>query len=575
VSPQGPDGLVGVVGKRGRLLVAEPFFERGRRLTLDRDSRARVGDLVLVRPAARGRAHGKLVRRIGRPDVAGDVLEALMLDRGLPRRFDPAVDREAKAARDRGPDGAPRRDLRDLETFTIDPVTAQDFDDAISAEALPDGRARIWVHIADVAAYVPEGSLVDREAARRGTSVYLPGRVEPMLPEALSNDACSLVPGQERPAVTVELDFDGARVVRTAFYRSTIVSRTRLDYGRVDRVFAGDEPWEEPWATPLRVAREVAAALHERRLERDALEIETSEPEFEFDRDGHVVASSPSEHTESHRLIEHLMIAANEQVARRLHESSTPALFRVHESPDGESAKRLVEQLATLEVPTPPVPEHLAPSEAAAVVAECSRRVDEHVRRTGRGRTGLTFLVLRSLKQAYYAPRNTGHAGLGLAHYCHFTSPIRRYPDLVCHRALLSSVGAGAAAPRAGGMEEAGSWSSEREREALSLERLGDRVARCFMLEREVFRTRGFEAEHDGEVTGVIGAGAFVRFGVGHEGLLPMRRLRGDWWELNEQGTMLVGERSGRAIRIGDPVRVRIEAIDAPRGRVDLGPVEL
>ncbi|MEA2219553.1 MAG: ribonuclease [Solirubrobacteraceae bacterium] len=568
------EGIVAVLDKRGRFLVAEPFFERGGRMIVERDQRARVGDLVLVRPASRSGGHAKVVRGLGRPDVAGDVLEALMIDRGLRRRFDPAVERAARAARDAGPDTTVvRRDLTDLTTFTIDPVTARDFDDAISAEALEGGATRVWVHIADVSAYVPAGSLVDREAARRATSVYVPGRVEPMLPEALSNDACSLVPRLERAAVTVELDFDGARVVRAAFYRSTICSDARLDYEHVDRVFAGSEQAVEPWAAPLAAARAVSAALHERRLQQSALELETSEPEFRFDVGGHVAESRPSEQTESHRLVEHLMIAANEQVAKLLAERGVPTLYRVHEPPDGESALRLVEQLASLGVATPPVREHMTPSEAAGVVAACSRLVGQHVTRAGHGRDALTFLILRSLKQAYYSPRNLGHAGLGLTHYAHFTSPIRRYPDLVAHRALLSAIAGGDQAPRGADMEEAGSWSSARERDAMQIERQADRVARAFMLERELFEG-GWQQEFDGEITGLIGAGAFVRFGGGHEGLLPLRRLSGDWWELNEEGTILTGERTGETLRLGDPVRVKVERVETARGRVDLAPVE-
>ena len=571
------EGIVATVDKRGRFHVAEPFFERGGRMVLDRDTRARVGDLVLVRPATRAGGHARIVRSLGRPDVASDVLEALMLDRGLRRRFDPAVERAARKARDTGVGGngfeVARRDLTALPTFTIDPVTARDFDDAISAERRDDGSTRIWIHIADVSAYVRPGSLVDREAARRGTSVYVPGRVEPMLPEALSNDACSLVPFQDRAAVTVELDFAGADVRRAQFYRSTIRSDARLDYEQVDRVFGEEEEAAEPWTTPLAAARAVAHALQERRLEQNALELETSEPEFAFDHGGHVAESRPSAQTESHRLIEHLMIAANEQVAQLLSERAVPTLYRVHEQPDSEKALRLVEQLASLDVPTPPVREHMTPAQAAAVIAACSRAVVQHIERAGHGRDALTFLVLRALKQAYYSPQNLGHAGLGLTHYTHFTSPIRRYPDLVAHRALLSAVGAGEQAPRASELEEIGAWSSSRERDAMAIERMADRVARAFLLERELFEN-GFDQRFDGEVTGLIGAGAFVRFAGGHEGLLPVRRLRGDWWELNEEATILTGERTGQTIRLGDPVRVKVERVETARGRVDLVPVE-
>ena len=572
--PPQAEGIVATVDKRGRFLVAEPFFTPGSRMVLDRDSRTTVGDLVLVRLATRAGGHAKVLRSLGRPDVAADVLEALMLDRGLRRGFDPAVERAAKQARNAGADReVVRKDLTGLPTFTIDPATARDFDDAISAQRLDDGGARIWVHIADVSAYVRPGSLVDREAARRGTSVYVPGRVEPMLPEPLSNEACSLVPGERRSTVTVELDYVGTAVERVQFYRSTIRSDARLTYEQVDRVFAGEEPAAEPWAGPLEAARAVAAALHERRMAQDALEIETSEPEFRFDAGGHVAESRPSEQTESHRLIEHLMIAANEQVAKLTAERGVPSLYRVHEKPDAESALRLVAQLASLGVATPPVREHMTPSEAAEVIAACSRSVGQHVARTGHGRDALTFLILRSLTQASYGPKPLGHAGLGLEHYTHFTSPIRRYPDLVVHRALLSAVGGGEEAPRSLELEELGVWSSGRERDAMGVERTADRIARAFLLERELFE-QGWSREFDGEVTGLIGAGAFVRFGGGHEGLLPVRRLRGDWWELNEEGTMLTGERTGETIRLGDQLRVKVERVETARGRVDLVPVQ-
>jgi ribonuclease R len=401
--PHAPRGeVVAVLEKRGRFLVGQPFFGRGPQLVVDGERRVGVGDLVLLRVGARGggggRGHAKVLRRIGRPDVAAEVIEALLLDRGLTRRFDPAVERAAREAKPRELDGAhPRRDLRDLVTFTIDPASAKDFDDAISAEPRGPGAWRIWVHIADVSAYVAPGSPIDREAYRRATSVYVPGTVEPMLPEALSNGACSLRPGEDRLAVTVELDLQGAEVQRAAFYRSTIRSDARLDYDRVDRVFAGSERAQDPWGESLAAAREAAAALHAKREAGGALAIESAEPDFAFDRDGHVTAAQLVQATESHRLIEHLMILANEQVARVLAERRLPALFRVHERPDGAAAERLVAQLASLDVPTPPVPGQLTPQQAADVIADCSRLVEQHVRRTQHGAIGLSNLVLRAL----------------------------------------------------------------------------------------------------------------------------------------------------------------------------------
>jgi exoribonuclease R len=359
------------------------------------------------------------------------------------------------------------------------------------------------------------------------------------------------------------------------------------------------------------------------------------------------------------------MIAANEAVARELESRGVPCLYRVHERPRAASVERLIDQLASLGVATPPLPPQLSPAQAAELVGEISRLVEAHVGSTlararagdpaaapSGGRQALTALVLRSLQQAYYSPRNLGHAGLGSACYCHFTSPIRRYPDLVCHRALLSTLGGPERAPRAETLVELGEWASERERAAMEIERDADDVARCFALERELLRD-GWERTFTGEVVGVIGAGAFVAFGppVGKdssplasggyrfEGMLPVRRLaramaqregersgdngdgppaqgggaglgaarsggsragpsrstrpvgrgrqggrhagaaRGgpsarqparEWWELNEQGTILRGERSGMTLRLGDPIAVRVGRVDPRRGRVDL-----
>jgi ribonuclease R len=586
---RGADGgggpRVAVLERHGKFLVAEPFFGPGPRLVVSRDREVSVGDLIVVRAGTgrNGRPGGRatVVRRLGRADVARDVIEGLMVDRGLRRGFDPAVEHEAREVSGSGSglgsgsgfDAADRRDLRSLPTFTVDPVSARDFDDAISAVDEEDGTRRVWVHIADVSAFVGSGSLLDRDAYRRATSVYVPGAVEPMLPGALSNNACSLVPGQDRLAVTVEMVIDGDRVRQPAFYRSVIRSDERLDYDRVDRLFAGLENASGVWGPGLDCARAAAAALGARRGTQGALEIGSAEPEFEFDERGDVVSIRAVEQTESHRMIEHLMIAANEQVAVFLTAHRVPALYRVHERPDGNAAERLIDQLASLGVPTPPVPKgQMSPQQAAELIGAASRLIEAWTARDGgRGRRALTSLVLRSLKQAYYDQRNRGHAGLQLASYCHFTSPIRRYPDLICHRALLSAVAGAGPGPDVSWVAAAGPWCSSREREAMAIERGADDIARCFLLARspgdpdEVF---------EGEVVGLAGAGAFVAFGPRgeFEGLLPVRRLRGDWWELNEEGTILVGTRSGATLRLGDPVRVRVGSIDAARGRVDLLP---
>jgi ribonuclease R len=390
------------------------------------------------------------------------------------------------------------------------------------------------------------------------------------------------VPGVDRFAVTVEMVVRGSAAGQPSFYRSVIRSDERLDYGQVDAVFAGQSRAAEPWGEPLAAARAAAAALGERRAERGALVLDSSEPEFEFDRRGNVVAANPVYATESHRVIEHLMIAANEQVATFLEERRVPTLFRVHERPDAPAVERLLEQLESLGVPTPPAPGAgagdrrraggaMTPQQAADLVGEISQLVSDWVASRGHGGRALTSLVLRSLKQAYYDNRNLGHAGLQSPRYCHFTSPIRRYPDLICHRALLSAISGDVSAPDASWVASAGPWASAREREAMVIERDADDVARCFLLEREL---GDVDPVFEGEVVGLVRSGAFVAFGSegSYQGMLPVRRLRGDWWELNEQGTILHGTRKGGAIRLGDQLSVRVGSVDAPRGRVDLLP---
>jgi ribonuclease R len=465
-----------------------------------------------------------------------------------------------------------RRDLTELPTFTVDPASARDFDDAVSARREDDG-VRLWIHIADVAAHVRPGSPLDLEARRRANSTYVPGAVEPMLPRALSEEACSLAPGVERLAVTAEIELGPSGSPRAAsFYRSRIRSQARLDYDQLDLVFAGREKAPEEVAEPLAVAREIAAALGERRGS-TSLDVESSEPEFRFDAAGNVTGARAVAQTESHRLIERLMILANEQVAQLLERKRVAAVYRVHAQPDPARVERLVEQLHSLGVATPPLGQGLAPAQAAEVVAKASRLVIEEAARRGHGREAYTSLVLRSLMQASYSDRNSGHAGLGSPAYCHFTSPIRRYPDLLVHRALLATLGEGEEAPRAAEAREVAWHCSEQERESARIERDADDVCAAYLLERELAE-RGAEAEFEGEVSGTIRAGAFTAFGgeLGdvYEGFVPARTMGDERFELNEAETALVGRESGTTLRLGDPISVRVTGVEAPRGRVDL-----
>ena len=551
--PTADDLVVVEVSRRGKLVVGEPFFTPGVPVLLDRKGLGGVdsGDLVVVR---RLRGRSRVERALGPAKEIENVLEGLLWEKGARQEFEPYAPPE--------PSLEGRVDLRELPTLTIDPETAKDFDDALSIDA-----ERAYVHIADVSYFVEAGTPLDHGAARRGFSTYVPGRVAPMLPHELADDLCSLRPNVDRLTVTVELPLDGSE---PSFYRSVIRSDARLSYGQAQELLSGGQHFEH--VDLLRKLDARAQELRKDRFARGALRIQTPEVSFEFDGHGGVAAAERESEPEAHALVEEFMILANEAVAQLLASRNRRALYRVHERPDPQSVVLLVAKLADLDVPTPPAADadHMTPSEAARLAAQVADRVADYVSTSGRGGDAFPALVLRSLKQARYDPRNLGHSGLASVDYCHFTSPIRRYPDLVVHRALLQELGAGDEPPPED-LPELAERLSLREREASQIEYLADELCLAWLLHDVLFE-RGWEEPFEGEIVGVIGSGIFVRFGDVFEGYLPARRLGGDYFEPTPLGTALAGRRGGGTFRLGDPIAIRVVKIERAEGKVELEP---
>jgi ribonuclease R len=576
------------VARWGKFWSLEPLFADKRSYLVAKGGEPpKLDELVLAVPVHGDRR--RIVEVLGRADDLRAVLRAMIYARGLPQGFtaevlDEAAAVGARAARaDRG-----RHDLTTLPAFTIDPDTARDFDDALSVQREGAGY-RAHVHIADVSYFVDDDGAIEREARRRTSSLYLPLFAEPMLPGALSSGLCSLVPRQPRKCLTVELAFaaDGRRSA-VQFYRSLISSDHRLTYGFVDTIIGGEEdgaappPRDVPGATTaaddellarLRLAHELAAVLRRRRQARGALTLSSFEPEYAFDRAGALAGAVARPETPSHALVEEFMLAANEAVAEFLLRKKARALYRVHEPPEPASVRELLDALEELGVPTPPFPagEAVPAAQVAEAFGRLSRIVAEASARESRGRQAWGTLLLRSLKQARYSPANLGHFGLASPAYLHFTSPIRRYPDLVTHRSLLYHLGEGGGELGEAELAAAAEDCSTRERDLARLEQDADAVALCFLLDQRL-QDEGWEREFVGEVVGLVGGGLFVRFGEVFEGFLSSRRLGGERFEVSEHETALIGEATGRRYRLGDAVAVKVERVDRLRGKVDLVP---
>ena len=557
----------------GRGMALRPAFEAGPEVPLLKSGRgdARMGDLVTARLKGGG---AEVVKVHGPAASAGAAIRALAAHDDLGRGFGQKARDEADAAvRAATEIDADRRDMRDQRVITIDPEGAKDHDDAIAVQREGEG-IRLWVHIADVSRFVPAGGAVDREAERRGCSTYLPGRVDPMLPEQLSNDICSLRPDVDRKALTAQmLVMPDGTVTGEAFHRSLIRSDRRLTYPQVDALLEGrgglgDAVMEDD----VRLAMELARSLRARRMRRGALDVATTEPRFHFDGD-RIAGLEIEGPTDAHSLIEECMIAANEAVARFLIARKVPTIFRVHGDPEQMAIEELWTRLEVLGMPVPPLAEGMLTTdqrrEAAGVAAHATRMFAE---RTGQGSRSLPYMVLRALQRAVYRPDETSHSGLASAAYLHFTSPIRRYPDLVVHRGLVHALGLGEPAPEVALLPEIARDSSERERDATDLERRADRMCLAYLLADEMRGDDEWDRARDGEVTGIGQSGLFVAFGQAYEGFMPFRRMPSDHWVPDPDGVQAIGEATGARIRLGDAVRVRIHDIEPIRGRVTVEP---
>ena len=564
--------VVAEIVPAGRGAAARPAFEPGDALPLGKAARrdADIGDLVTV--SVRGRS-ARVVALHGPSSSVPAALRALLAHEDIARPFPRAALEEVEEFSERTPVGdRGRRDMREQRVITIDPEGAKDHDDAIAVA--PEGldATRLWVHIADVSRFVPPGGRLDREAARRGNSVYVPGQVVPMLPPRLSTDLCSLRPDADRAAVTAELVVGPDGDVREArFYRALIRSDRRLTYPEVDAYLGGESLGDPPLEAEIGRAAALAEALRRRRMARGALEAHSPEPVVRFAGD-RVAAMHVEGQTPAHSLVEECMIAANEAVARFLIDKGAPAVFRHHEDPAQARVELLYQQLEELEVATPPMPDGpMSPTQRREASATAARAVARHLA-GGRGGGGALWgLVLRSLRQAHYTPGEPTHSGLASAAYLHFTSPIRRYPDLLVHRALLDALGLDGPGPAKAELAEAAEHCSGTEREAAAIERRADDICAAYWL-ADLLAERGADQPVHGEVTGVIDAGLFVSFDQVFTGFLPSRALEDDHYRADPLGVMLIGERTGRRFRMGDAVEAVVDRIEPLRGRISLLP---
>ncbi len=536
---------------------------------------ARMGFVVVVeltqRPTRRTKAIGKIVEVLGDNMGTSMAVDMALRTHEIPYVWPPAVEHEVSSLKEQVPEEAKagRVDLRNLPLVTIDGEDARDFDDAVYCEKKRGGGWRLWVAIADVSYYVRPGTALDDEARSRGTSVYFPSQVVPMLPEVLSNGLCSLNPQVDRLCMVCEMTISAkGRLTGYKFYEAVMSSHARLTYTKVWHMLEGDQELREQYAPLVKHIEELHTlykTLNQAREERGGISFESEEAKFIFNAERRIERIELTERNDAHKLIEECMILANISAARFVEKAEEPALFRIHDRPTTEAITSFRSVLAELglELPGGNKPE---PRDYAALLESIVDRPDHEMLQT---------MLLRSMKQAIYDPENRGHFGLALQSYAHFTSPIRRYPDLSLHRAIKYLVAKEQGLK--GNSTPSGGWHYPME----AVLQLGQH---CSMAERRADEaTRDvadwlkcdFMQDHvgsnfQGVIASVTGFGFFVRLNeLFIDGLVHVSSLDNDYYRFDQVGQRLIGESSGQTYRLGDRVEVRVEAVNMDDRKID------
>jgi ribonuclease R len=577
-----PEGSIVEVIERGtREIVGRLYDESGASFVIP--DNPRIGHRVLVpRQNLNGGVHGQIVllklveqpsrtaqpvghvtRVLGEHAAPGMETEIAIHSHALPFEFPAEVEREAARFGDSVRTAAKRdrEDLRELPLVTIDGEDARDYDDAVYCEPQKDGW-RLLVAIADVGSYVDPGSALDAEAINRATSVYFPNRVLPMLPEALSNGLCSLMPKVDRLCLVCEMRINArGKVSRTRFFEGVMRSHARLTYTEVAAYLAKPDAERYPSAASvgpqLQALHALFRALYAARIERGALDFDAPELKMRFDAQGRIAAFVEQSRNDAHRLIEECMIAANVEAARFLKKHRIPTLYRVHGAPEEDRLEQLRQFLQGFAI-TLPQDRPLTPQDFSAVLRKVADNAEARLIET---------VVVRSMPQAVYQPNNIGHFGLALEQYAHFTSPIRRYPDLIVHRGIRHVLRGGTAdtlPPELQGMEAVGQQCSLKERRADEATRDAVSWLKCQYMQDKIGE------EFDALVTGVVDFGLFVQAkGLQIDGLVHVSALGSDYFTRDSSGYRLVGARSKRVYRLGDHLRVRLINVVIDERKID------